>query len=511
MAILLFGVSPADAERPPRPPDLAIGVIPFTRTEAGLNCQIEQHISSLLDIHGTRVKMLDASVEVPAAFATHPDLDFVVTGTLMGGGNTPTVFAKVFARGNASPRAEDGACDAIATSVARKVTDHHAAGKALESREDLAKATLANNPADHHSLMTLGLLSLHANRWTDAFSFFERAVSVNPNDVQAQLNLALCYKQRNDHDNWLLHLTNAEKINPDEDGVLIALGNYYTETGDRQRAVGYYERAQTFGLNSDVALWNLAVVYTEMGKTDLALASLAAIPTTSLYYTEAQPWAAKLSEEKRHLDKARQLEAAPRKSLWRLLGLSDGVAVLFVGVALVLCLVPYFGGKKFFNFEVPQAAPRLRGKLKLLGPSALVMVLGMFPPMWLDTAAPIQDLSQSATPSVVEADRSQSSAKYLQAERNEELSHVGAPAPRDRQMSARGESCRNADRSRSGLEAQGGDDPLSCGNRQHAVRDKTSKNNDGGPGRCFDNLLVEMRRPAEDRQGHAHVARLDGE
>jgi tetratricopeptide (TPR) repeat protein len=412
VAVLLLGVCAANGERAPRPPRLAIGVIPFTRTEGGLNCHVEQHISNLLDIHGARVTLLDPSIDASAAFASHPDLDFVVTGNLMGG-DAPTVFTKVFARESASPRTEEGACNEIAAAVARKVTDNHAAGKALRARRVLAEATLAKNPDDFDSLMTLGLLNLNENRWSEACPFFEHAVRNRPDDLQAQLNLALCYKQRNDYQNWLLHLTNAEQINPDEDGVMVALGNYYLETGDHQRAVGYYERAKRFGLNTDVALWNLAVVYSRMRQFDLALASLTAVPTTSLYYTEAQPWAARLREEKRDIEMLRERDTAPRNSLWRLLGLPDEVAVLFVGVTLVLCLVPYFGGKKFFNFEVPQAPLRHRTRLKFLGPIVLVGVLAMFPPIWRSTAAPIPDLPQSAAPAVIEADRSASSAKYL--------------------------------------------------------------------------------------------------
>ena len=416
VAILLLGARAADGEVAPRPPDLAIGVIPFTRIEGGPNCHIEQHIRNLLDIHGARVTLLEASIEVPAAFASHPDLDFVVTGALTDG-NTPTVFTKVFARGNGSPRTESGACDVIAAAVARKVMDNHAAGKTLASREALATRTLASNPDDFHSLMTLGLLNLHADRWAQAAPFFERAVKNRPDDLQAQLNLALCYKQRNDRDNWLLHLTNAERINPDEDGVLVALGNYYADTGEHQRAVGYYERAKNFGLNTDVALWNLAVVYSKMRKVDLALASLAAIPTTSLYYTQARPWAARLAEEKRLVAQTRQREGLPRRSLWSLLGLPDGVAILFVGVALVLFLVPYFGGKKFFNFEVPQVPQRQRATLKLLGPIVLVGVLALFPSMWRDTAEPIPESQLSAPPAVLEANRSESSARYLKPTR----------------------------------------------------------------------------------------------
>jgi hypothetical protein len=411
VAVLLFCVSPADAERPPRPPDLAIGIIPFTRTEAGANCHVEQYISNLLDIHGARVTLLDGSLDVSGAFGSHPTFDFVVTGSVIGG-NPPIVFAKVYARGNTSPRTEDGTCDVIAASVARKVTDNHAAGKALRSRQTQAEATLARSPEDFPSLMTLGLLNVSADQWTEAFSFFERAVKIKPDDLDAQLNLALCYKQRNDRDKWQLHLKNAEMINPDDDGVLIALGNYYLETGERQRAVGYYERAKQFGLNADVAQWNLAVAYSEMQEIDLALASLSGIPPTSLYYTEAQPWAAKLGEEKRIIDRAKQTEAAPRKSLQSLLGLPDGVALLFVGITLVLFLAPYFGGKKFFNFEVPLAPPRLQAPLKVLGPVALMGVLAIFPPIWRDTAPPISARPPSAAPSVVEVPK-KSSAQYF--------------------------------------------------------------------------------------------------
>ena len=85
VAILLFAAFPAGGEDPPQPPDLAVGIIPFTRTEAVLNCHIEQRINNLLDIHGARVTLIDASIEVPAAFASHPNLDFVVTGAVMGG------------------------------------------------------------------------------------------------------------------------------------------------------------------------------------------------------------------------------------------------------------------------------------------------------------------------------------------------------------------------------------------------------------------------------------------
>ena len=426
VAILLLGVRATDGEVPPRPPDLAIGVIPFTRVEGGPNCHIEQHIRNLLDIHGARVTLLDASIDVPAAFASHPDLDFVVTGALIAG-NTPTVFTKVFARGNGSPRTESGACDVIAAAVARKVMDNHAAGKTLASREALAKATLASNPDDFHSLMTLGLLNLHANRWAEAGPFFERAVKNRPDDPQAHLNLALYYKQHDDRDNWLLHLTTAEKINPDEDGVLVALGNYYAGTGDHQRAVGYYERAKNFGLNTDVAHWNLAVVYSEMRKIDLALASLAAIPATSLYYTEAQPWGARLAEEKRLVDQTRQREAIPRRSLWSLLGLPDGVAILFVGVALVLCLVPYLAAR---SSSISRFLRHLEGsalRSSCSARSSLVGVLALFPSMWRDTAIPVPEPQPFAPPAVVEADRSESSAKYPQADENEELSPNGPP------------------------------------------------------------------------------------
>ena len=61
------------------------------------------------------------------------------------------------------------------------------------------------------------------------------------------------------------------------------------------------------------------------------------------------------------------------------------------------------------------------------------------------------------------------------------------------------------------FEAQGGDDPLTRGNRQDAVRHETSEDNDGRPGRCLDNLFGWMRRSAEDRKRQPHAATVDGE
>lgn len=387
LLVVLLVPCTVHGDKPARPP-LVVGILPFERASADTSCHIEARLKDRLDLSGIRVRVLAPS-DPEVALTSMAELDFVVAGSLVGG-PALTATAKVYARGS-DPRSEQfsgpTACEDLVGSTCRKVSDGHAVSKVLETRRQEAEERLRRDPRDFRSLMLLGLTHLYSEDWEGALPYFETAVEVKPNDLDAHLNLALCYKARRDVERWKLHLDGAAGLNPDDEGVLIGLGNYYIDAKDYTRAAAYYEKALS-GIHSDVATWNLFVAHLGQGDVVQALSRLNAIPVSSVYYADARVWIRELEERQHQAERRRIAESAPAKSIRELLRLPDSVSVLLVGVAITLFFSPYFGGKKFFNFEIPQAPPRAALFLKVVGPVALICTVGMFPGLVRDPLPP---------------------------------------------------------------------------------------------------------------------------
>jgi tetratricopeptide (TPR) repeat protein len=406
IATILLQPVIAIAETPADVPGLTVGVIPFERTGVVQKCPIEAQIKSRLGRFDIKVKLLDTQLTVESAFARHPEVDVIVTG-LLTECERLTVLARVTTRGSPSPRSQEAGCSEIVSFVAQCVTDELGVGRILQSRETLARSSLESDPQDFDSLMTLGLILRQKDNWTDAFDYFSRAVMLRPGDLNAQFSLALCYKSRNDAANWLRHLSLAEQIDPDDDGLLIGLGNYHARTGDSALAIGYYDRALKSERVRNVARWNLAILYVESDDLEAALTILNEIPRVSPYYPQARAWIAQLQKVRAE----RRLAAASGVNLATLLGFPEALSLLLVALAFTFFLVPYFGGRKFHNLEIPQAPPGTALILKIVGPILLVLALGLFPPVFRLPSGQMPD-----APASIETDSNEASAVYLRAE-----------------------------------------------------------------------------------------------
>ena len=106
-----------------------------------------------------------------------------------------------------------------------------------------------------------------------AIAAFENAISLDPDEIQHKVNLALCYVEYPPQDNpmkGILLLINLNKENPDNPLVLTNLGRLAIQTGQFEKAVQRLERAVEIEPDNRNANCLLAQVYSETGSQEKA-------------------------------------------------------------------------------------------------------------------------------------------------------------------------------------------------------------------------------------------------
>lgn len=112
-----------------------------------------------------------------------------------------------------------------------------------------------------------------------AFSFeqavtaFENAVSLDPQNSDHQINLALTYIAKPPQENpmkGILMLRNLQEKDPSNARVLFQLGRLAISTGQFEKAIERLEQAQTLEPSDIQTVCLLADAYSKAGKTDLA-------------------------------------------------------------------------------------------------------------------------------------------------------------------------------------------------------------------------------------------------
>ncbi len=106
-----------------------------------------------------------------------------------------------------------------------------------------------------------------------AIGAFENAISLDPEDIQHKVNLALCYVEYPPQDNpmkGILQLINLNKDNPDNPLVLTNLGRLAIQTGQYDKAIQRLGRAVEIEPENRTANCLLAQVYSETGNQEKA-------------------------------------------------------------------------------------------------------------------------------------------------------------------------------------------------------------------------------------------------
>ncbi len=106
-----------------------------------------------------------------------------------------------------------------------------------------------------------------------AVSAFEHAISINPENLDHQINLAVCYTDHPLKDNpmkGVLMLIDLNKKHPEDVGVLTNLGRLGIKTGQFEKAVERLEKAIDLQPDHRKAYCLLTQAYEALGQTKLA-------------------------------------------------------------------------------------------------------------------------------------------------------------------------------------------------------------------------------------------------
>ncbi|MFK7806921.1 MAG: tetratricopeptide repeat protein [Saprospiraceae bacterium] len=104
-----------------------------------------------------------------------------------------------------------------------------------------------------------------------AVAAFENAISLNPENIDHKLNLAVSYTEYPPKDNpmkGILMLIDLNKKNPDNVGILTNLGRLGIQTGQFEKAIGRLERAISLDSDHRKAYCLLAEAYNGAGRKE---------------------------------------------------------------------------------------------------------------------------------------------------------------------------------------------------------------------------------------------------
>ena len=110
-----------------------------------------------------------------------------------------------------------------------------------------------------------------------AVKSFENAISLNPSNVDHQVNLAICYTDSPPQDNpmkGILMLVDLNKKHPENVGVLTNLGRLAIQTGQYEKAVQRLEKAVSIETENPGPICLLAEAYQGLGKNEEAMTFL---------------------------------------------------------------------------------------------------------------------------------------------------------------------------------------------------------------------------------------------
>jgi len=126
--------------------------------------------------------------------------------------------------------------------------------------------------------------------WKNSFSLFEHALRQNPNNFLVEVNLAMSYEAKDQHDPALEHLIKATKINPYFGETYNKIGGVQLWRGNYADAVEAFQTALRLNGSAALAHYGLAIAFEKQDKlteaTEQVRAALALQPENPEYLQE---------------------------------------------------------------------------------------------------------------------------------------------------------------------------------------------------------------------------------
>ena len=127
------------------------------------------------------------------------------------------------------------------------------------------------NPDDWKSYNKKGLIYFGVKNYPEAKKMFQKASALNSKNSQTLVNLGMVNYMEGDKDGALSYWEKSISLNPDDNDSksLNNIGNLYKEKGDNEKAVEYYEKAVSQEKTS-LYVNNLAEAYRASGQIEKA-------------------------------------------------------------------------------------------------------------------------------------------------------------------------------------------------------------------------------------------------
>lgn len=134
------------------------------------------------------------------------------------------------------------------------------------------------HPNYKNAYLLLGNAHNYIQDYEKSISYYEHALSLDPNYADAQNNLGITYRnagryygeQKNDLAKALSYLVKAEQSNPQDLETIRLLGVVYGISGNTEKAISYFSKVTTLQPNSASAWLNLGNAYGQAGDTQKA-------------------------------------------------------------------------------------------------------------------------------------------------------------------------------------------------------------------------------------------------
>lgn len=130
---------------------------------------------------------------------------------------------------------------------------------------------LDKNPNDKDANYDLAVIFGQQGNFTEAEKYFSRAVQLAPDWAAAHHGLSAVLMQMNRQEEAFVHLQRAVELDPFLPEAQTDLGNYWFGRGDYAKAIVHYQRALQLNPGFFIAAYNLAATYKETGQTAAAI------------------------------------------------------------------------------------------------------------------------------------------------------------------------------------------------------------------------------------------------
>ena len=162
--------------------------------------------------------------------------------------------------------------------------------KSVEETNETKRLAMVNKAVGHlqqatkihpnykNAYLLLGNAHNYLKDFEKSISYYEHALSLDPNYADAQNNIGITYRaagryygeEKNDLNKSLTYLLKAEQSNPNDLETIRLLGVVYGISGQTDKAISYFTKVTTLQPNSAAAWLNLGNAYGQAGDTQKA-------------------------------------------------------------------------------------------------------------------------------------------------------------------------------------------------------------------------------------------------